>query len=141
MTLGYHGAMARRLLGFYAVLAVGTLGGCMLFAHMFGAGLFTVILPLLALTWCEANGCMGAEGAPEAGPPAARFLGLSKAMFWVMLTAGLVVTGTMLLSMLPVFGTHGLEVLLEIHRWSGLVVVVATLLHLYSALLTRLRIA
>jgi cytochrome b subunit of formate dehydrogenase len=58
-------------------------------------------------------------------------------MFWVILVAGLIVIGTMILSMLPVFGTHGLELLLAIHRYAGLAVVAATVLHLYATLLPR----
>jgi cytochrome b subunit of formate dehydrogenase len=60
-------------------------------------------------------------------------------MFWLLVTGGFVVTMTMLLSMLPLFGTEELEELLEIHRYSGLVVVVAVALHLYCVLLQRLR--
>ena len=127
---------------FYAVLASGTLGGWSLFAHMFGAGLFTVVLPVLALTWCEANWCCcGCASAGDDQPPVSRFSRVSKLTFWLILASGLVVTGTMLLSMLPLFGTHGLELLLEIHRWAGLIVVVAAVLHLYGVLAARLRLA
>ncbi len=57
-------------------------------------------------------------------------------MFWLILIGGLVAIGTMILMMLPVFGTDGLVLLLDIHRY-GLAVVVATVLHLYAALLPR----
>jgi hypothetical protein len=124
---------------FVALLRFGALGGWWLFLHMFGAGVFTFALPVLALTWCEANRC--GRPTPPAGAagqtPPSRFLGLAKAMFWVILAAGLIVTGTMLLSMLPVFGTNGLQLLLDIHRYAGLAVVAATILHLYAALLPR----
>ncbi len=113
---------------FVAMIRFGALGGWWLFIHMFGAGVFTVVLPVLALTWCEANRfarpsqVAGAEGQEQPS----RFLRLAKAMFWVILAAGLLVTGTMLLSMLPVFGTEGQELLLDIHRYAGLAVVAAT---------------
>lgn len=123
-----------------AVIQFGILGGWWLFAHMFGAGAFTLVLPLLALTWCEAHG--GACPARPAGdaepPPSARFSCLAKTMFWVILAAGLVVIGTMVLSMLPLFGTVGLELLLDIHRYAGLAVVAAMILHLYATMLPRL---
>jgi hypothetical protein len=124
---------------FVAMIRFGALGGWWLFIHMFGAGVFTVVLPVLALTWCEAN-CFGRPVQPagdEGQQPPPRFPGLAKAMFWVILAAGLLVTGTMLLSMLPLFGTHGLELLLDIHRYAGLAVVAAMILHLYAALLPR----
>ena len=124
---------------FVAMIRFGGLSGWWLFIHMFGAGAFTVVLPVLALTWCEANrfGCPARPAGDEGQPPAARFLCLAKTMFWVILAAGLLVTGTMLLSMLPLFGTHCLELLLDIHRYAGLAVVAATVLHLYAALLPR----
>ena len=43
----------------------------------------------------------------------------------------------MLLSMLPLFDTEGLHGLLDIHRYSGLLLVVATMFHLYGVLLRR----
>jgi len=124
---------------FVAMIRFGILGGWWLFIHMFGAGVFTFVLPLLAVTWCEANRFgrppqpAGAEGQEQP----ARFLRLAKFMFWVILAAGLIVIVTMILSMLTVFGTEGLTLLLDIHRYAGLAVVAATVLHLYAALLPR----
>ncbi len=124
---------------FVAMIQFGALGGWWLFIHMFGAGAFTFVLPLLAVTWCEANrfGRLRQAAGAEGQEQPARFLRLAKAMFWVILVAGLIVIGSMILSMLPVFGTHGLELLLAIHRYAGLAVVAATVLHLYATLLPR----
>jgi hypothetical protein len=123
---------------FGSLLRFGTLDGWPLFAHMFGAGALVALLPLLALTWGAANGIGGAPRAQatQEGPP--RFFWFSKLMYWVILAGGLVVTMTMLLSMLPLFGTDGLRTLLDIHRWSGLAVVLAAILHCYSLLRRRL---
>jgi hypothetical protein len=122
-----------------AVIRFGILDGWWLFIHMFGAGAFTFVLPLLALTWCEANRCeCPARPAGDEGPQTTRFSCLAKTMFWLILTAGLVVIGTMVLSMLPLFGTHGLELLLDVHRYAGLAVVAAMILHLYATVLPRL---
>ncbi|NLF70251.1 MAG: hypothetical protein GX575_14525 [Candidatus Anammoximicrobium sp.] len=122
-----------------AMIQSGILGGWWLFLHMVGAGAFTFVLPVLAVTWCEAHrwGCPRQPSGGEDQPPPSRFLGLAKAMFWLILIGGLVAIGTMILSMLPVFGTDGLVLLLDIHRYAGLAVVVATVLHLYAALLPR----
>jgi cytochrome b subunit of formate dehydrogenase len=126
------------LTSFVGMLCFGTLGGWWLFIHMVGAGAFTVALPLWAITWCEAHRFgRPPQAAGAETPPATRFLQLAKVMFWVLLAGGLVVSGTMLLSMLPLFGTHGLEVLLDVHRLAGLAVVVAAILHVYAALLPR----
>ena len=124
---------------FVAMMRFGALGGWWLFIHMFGAGAFTVLLPVLALTWCQANrfGCAAQPADDEGQTPASRFPCLAKALFWVILATGLVVIGTMMLSMLPLFGTHGLELLLDVHRYAGLAVVAAMILHLYAALLPK----
>ena len=142
-TLVYLGTLASvTVLGvtsFVAMIRFGTLGGWWLFFHMFGAGAFTVVLPLLALTWCQASRaeCPASPAGSEGPAPASPFPCLAKAMFWVILAAGLVVTGTMLLSMLPVFGTPGQGLLLDVHRYAGLAVVMAMILHLYAALLPK----
>jgi hypothetical protein len=123
---------------FGAVLSVGVLGGWALFAHMVGAGMFVFVLPVLAVTWCEP--CRfdlrryGERG--ETGPR--RFSGLPKLMFWLLLGAGWVVSMTMLVSMLTWLGTDGLETMLDLHRWSGLLVVAAAALHVSGVVLQRI---
>ena len=123
---------------FGALMRFGVLDGWPLFAHMFGAGALVALLPLLALTWGAANHPGGAPSSQRAQDAPPRFFWFSKLMYWTILAGGLVVTMTMLLSMLPIFGTDGLQCLLDIHRWSGLVVVLATVFHFYSLLRRRL---
>jgi hypothetical protein len=122
---------------FFAVIRYGVLDGWLLFFHMFGAGAFVAVLPLLAITWCRASsfGCGEANGD---GDQSIQFSWLPKAAFWLLLASGFLVSGTMLLSMLPLFGTDGLHTLLDIHRYSGLVAVVALILHFYGVILQRL---
>ncbi len=135
--LGTLGSVA--LLGatsFVALIRHGELGGWPLFFHMGGAGAFTAVLPLLALSWADAN-CRQARCAEGEVPPP-KFYWLPKLMFWLIVPAGLVVTMTMLISMLPIFGSDGLLKLLDIHRYSGLVVVIAMILHLYGVVAGRL---
>jgi hypothetical protein len=59
-------------------------------------------------------------------------------MFWLLLAAGWVVSMTMLVSMLTWLGTDGLEAMLDLHRWSGLVVVAAAALHVSGVVLQRI---
>jgi hypothetical protein len=125
---------------FVGMLRYEALAGWLLFVHMFGAGLFVGVLPVLALTWCGANRfeCRrSCEGEPA---PASRFFWCPKVMFWIILASGLVVTATMLFSMLPLMGTAGLEWLLDLHRYSGLIVVLATGFHLYGWLLQGVKL-
>lgn len=123
------------LTSFVEVMRHGELGGWPLFFHMFGAGAFTAVLPLLALSWAHVNQFDVGPSAGSSPPP--KFYWLPKLMFWLMVISGLVVTMTMLISMLPIFGSDGLRVLLDIHRYSGLIVVLALVLHLYSVAAQR----
>jgi putative solute:sodium symporter small subunit len=133
-TLGCVAVLAAT--SFVEVLRHGELGGWPLFFHMFGAGAFTAVLPLLALSWAHLN--QFDVGPSTGATPPPKFNWLPKLMFWVILVSGLVVTMTMLLSMLPVFGSDGLRFLLDLHRYSGLIVVLALLLHFYGVAVQRL---
>jgi cytochrome b subunit of formate dehydrogenase len=105
---------------------------------MFGAGAFVFILPVLAITWGLPNRFgRRAVREDESGDRDARFFWLPKLMFWLLLVSGLAVCLTMLLSMLPIFGTEGLEILLDIHRYTGLLAVVALAIHLYCMVIQR----
>jgi hypothetical protein len=122
---------------FVAMIRFGVLDGWFLFVHMFGAGALVAVLPLLAVTWSEANQfCVEpvADGAVAGAP---QFFWLPKVMFWALLVGGFFVSATMLLSMLPLFGSDGLHNLLDVHRYSGLLAVVAMVLHLYGVSLQR----
>jgi hypothetical protein len=155
-SLVYIGALGCVLLlaltSFGAMARFGAIGGWALFVHMVGAGMFTTVLPVIALTWAaahwcccdcrdktEMNPCRGddeAEGHTVGNEPTVgHFFWLAKLCFWTILAAGWVVTMTMLISMLPLFGTDGLNALLNVHRYAGLIVVVALILHLYAVVL------
>lgn len=126
---------------FYSVIRFGVLDGWWLFAHMFGAGAFVFVLPVLAITWGLANRFgRRAVTEEESRGGDARFFWLPKLMYWLLLVSGLAVCLTMLLSMLPLFGTEGLEILLDIHRYTGLLVVVALVIHLYCMIIQRARL-
>ncbi len=69
-----------------------------------------------------------------------KFFFLPKVMFWLFVASSLVVILTMLLSMLPIFGTDGLQALLDIHRYAGLLAVVTLGFHFYCLLLQRAKL-
>jgi hypothetical protein len=121
---------------FGAVMRYGMLDGWPLFLHMCGAGAFTAVLPLLALSWAHINRFEVGPGADQTRAP--KFSWLPKLMFWLILAGGFVVTMTMLVSMLPIFGSDGLHTLLDLHRYSGLVVVVALALHFYGVAIQKI---
>lgn len=55
-----------------------------------------------------------------------------KLLFWCFLTLGFLATVTILLSMIPLFGTTGLHLMYEMHRWSSLLLVMAGIALLIS---------
>ncbi len=114
----------------------GELGGWPLFFHMCGAGAFTAVLPLLVLSWAHLNQFHVGPVTGKIFP--AKFYWLPKLMFWVIVAGGIVVTITPLVSMLPIFGSDGLRLLLDLHRYSGLVVVLALVFHLYAVAVQRM---
>jgi len=139
---------------FLGMVWYGVLDGWLLFVHMCSAGLFTAMLPLIAITWSKSHWCCCycCQGSPKSQDAEAttdeeqaeaeelrapHFFWLSNVAFWTLLLAGLTVTMTMLLSMLPVFGSDGLHKLLDLHRYSGLVVVFAVLVHIYAVVLRQ----
>lgn len=135
--LGTLGCVAvLSITSFVEVLRHGELGGWPLFFHMFGAGAFTAVLPILALSWAHLN--QFDVGPITGATPPPKFNWLPKLMFWVLIISGLVVTMTMLISMLPIFGSDGLRVLLDLHRYSGLIVVLAIVLHFYSVAVQKI---
>lgn len=119
---------------FYPVLQQGVMRHWWLFAHMFGAGVLVAILPLMAINWAGPS-CFQAPRAAEQPHDTPHFFWATKLMFWLFLVSGFVVVLTMLLSMLPVFGTDGLYLLLDIHRYSGLIAVITLAFHFYFVLL------
>ena len=135
--LGTIGCVAiLALTSFVEVFRHGELGGWPLFLHMCGAGAFTAVLPLLVLSWAHLNQFQVGPSTGKTDP--AKFYWVPKLMFWAIVASGLVVTMTMLISMLPIFGSDGQHVLLDLHRYSGLVVVLALVLHFYGVAVQRI---
>ena len=62
----------------------------------------------------------------------------ARAGFWALLVLSLPVTLTMVLSMLPLFGTKGQAFLFETHRWCALTFALITIVELY--ILVRMEI-
>ncbi|MHC5093151.1 MAG: hypothetical protein ACYSO2_04535, partial [Planctomycetota bacterium] len=55
----------------------------------------------------------------------------AKAGFWTLIVMSLPVTLTMVLSMLPIFGTHGQKILFHAHRWCALIFALIAMIELY----------
>ena len=150
----YIGAIGSVLIlgatSFISVLSHGAMHGWFLFAHLFGAGAFVVFLMLIAFMW--AVPCKLGAGADASaidihsaatvdhdGPSATRFHCITKLAFWLILVSGVVTAGTMLLSMLPILGTQDMNQVMNVHRYAGLVLVIATIVHLYTVVLAKMK--
>jgi cytochrome b subunit of formate dehydrogenase len=91
-----------------------------LMAHVAVAPLFALSLAAVALTWADL--CRGGAVSPLNAS--------AKALFWVILMAGLVVILSGVVPMTPLFGTPGQHLLYLTHRYSAIVLTAAVLLHL-----------
>jgi len=107
---------------FGTVLIRGAMHGLPLLLHVLAGGGLTVALALVALTWVRTNHIGGAVP---------RFPGLTRLAFWFVLLLGLIAGGTMLASTFALAGTEGMERLVDVHRWSGLGMFLAAVLHAY----------
>lgn len=91
-----------------------------LMAHMAAAPIFALGLGAVALTWAD---LCRKDSRPRLGAYA-------KVLFWIILTCGLVVMLSGVVAMTPLFGTEGQHLLYLTHRYAGIVMAVAVLLHL-----------
>ena len=91
-----------------------------LMAHIAAAPVFAIALAAVALTWADL--CRKGSN-PRLGAAA-------KVLLWIILACGLVVILSGVTPMTPLFGTNGQHLLYLTHRYSGIVLAVAVLLHL-----------
>jgi len=108
------------------ILTGGKLTGWLLMAHVGSGGAFMFFLFLTALL-----------GAGSASGADAKFVACQRFTFWSALALGAATALTMMVSMLPIFGPHGLEVLRDVHRYCGLALVGIGYWHLYMTFIVR----
>jgi hypothetical protein len=63
---------------------------------------------------------------------------VQKVMFWAIVALSLPLILSIVLSMLPLFGTHWQDTLLATHRWTAVAFAVAVLIHTYLAVRIRM---
>jgi len=120
----------------------GPMHGYLLMIHTTSGAVFAVTVGIMFLTWaadhaftkCDLQwirdgGCLATKELP-----AGRFSAGDKMYFWLAGLLTLVALLSMLLSMIPVLGTGGQALMYDVHRWSTLVLVLATLWHAYVTL-------
>lgn len=146
LTVGF---LALIVTSFYPVLTQQALEGWLLMIHVGLSPLFFLSLLAALIVWGE-DCCYGKVdcewlgkrlrnpcGDPAGLPGTGRFDPLQKTYFWLAGVLGLALLVTMLLSMVPLYGTEGQEILLRIHRWCALLLLVLTVLHAYRTVLGK----
>jgi hypothetical protein len=125
-------ALLLQALSSFGMLLVGEprMHGWMLILHMSVAGLFAVTLTALAILWAE----QATFGRPEADN---RFFTGEKVAFWLTLVAGLATILSAMLGMMSWFGTPGQLALLNVHRYSALVLLICAIFQGYRLLMGR----
>ncbi len=132
--------------GFAEVFEGERMEGFVLMIHATFAPVFACSVAAMMLTWAgdcrfeshdrawlRAGGCC----CSCKDVPAGRFSGGQKMLFWLTGILTLVLTLSMVASMFPIFSGHGMEILLQIHRYSALLLVVVMLMHAYATLMVR----
>ncbi len=102
------------------------LSGYMLMVHVTAAPVF--MLALAAVAIISANMCRISKTDWQVN---ACSRGWSKILFWLVISCAPVVILSMILSMVPLFGTAGQVFLYELHRYSALVMTVSSILLFY----------
>jgi len=131
--------------GFLPRLVLGrAMWGYLTMLHAIFSPVFVCCVTILAIMWAEncilnknylpwLNKLLNRQ--PKNSEIPSKYEFVQKILFWVILILVLPLTISILLMMFPIFGPHGQEVLLEVHRYIALVVVFFGLLHTYLTVL------
>lgn len=121
------------LSGFIAAIGWGgPMHGYLLMLHCTVAPVFCVALVALGCIWAE-RFRFRAEDLNHCT------MLCCKLCFWSVLLFGIPLMFSIVVSMLPIFGTCGQEFFYHMHRWSALAIVCTGLLMIYLAIVSRRR--
>lgn len=132
---------------FIVALGLGkAMGGYLLMIHVTFGGVFSACLAAAAITWAHTarfarcdlewlarGGCLKRQGCLPAG----KLDAAQKAMFWGILALGVVAGLTIACSMVPLLGTGGQILMYEIHRYTGLALLIVTIVLTYWSTAAR----
>ena len=142
--IGSFGALF--LTGFGPAFLGLRLAGYLLIAHVTCAPVFVVSVTFLILVRTKANAFVRANAEPvlaflkvpvqEPLQPGDTGL-VAKGCFWAIAVLALPLVLSSVLSMFPLFGTTGQQMLFEAHRWCALAVTCLVLVHAYATVRRR----
>jgi len=121
--------------------------GWWLMIHATAAPIFAACVAILAVLWADRNRLdknywpllnrIVGRSPKSTATPEKHELKL-RICFWVILTMSLPVILSAVVSMFPIFGMHGQEILLQVHRYSTLLLSLFAIIYLYLAALTEM---
>ncbi len=121
--------------GFFPKLVLKeTISGYWLMAHATAAPPFIACVAILALMWPGHSSLK--EDSGQKRPFGEHEFGLRLA-FWIVMALSLPLIMSIVLSMLPVYGTHMQEVMADLHRYTALVVAGAAIIYIYLSILAK----
>ena len=140
--------------GFYPTLVLGEhISGYLVMVHATFAPVFAICLAVLAVMW--ARNCRFTRSdwpwfqrivqrvtlVKSTGEEAhCKSSGLGqKVTFWLIIFLALPLILSIVLSMLSLFGTHGEELLLSMHRYTALVFALVGIVHIYLVIRTKMQ--
>jgi formate dehydrogenase gamma subunit len=128
--------------GFVPAVLGERLSGWWMMAHVAFGGVFAAAMAAMAVRWAhecrfEHRGQALFSQTTRKESQSPRFGPCQKALFWFAVLSGLVTTLTMMVSMTPLFGPEGIEVLLVVHQWSALGLLAAIIVHAYLQTIGR----
>jgi len=134
--------------GFYPVLVHGEhLSGYLLMVHATFAPVLAGCLAVLALLWADRyrfdksdwpwpQKLLQQEATDR--PTRAKYRLWQKICFWLIIVLALPVILSIVLGMFLLFGTQGQEFLLDLHRYSALLLAVVAVVHTYLIIRTQM---
>ena len=113
-----------------------SLNGIFLLVHVSAAPLFSLFLAILVILFAHSNRFNNNDVDLSNKKKTFIFnqIGYIKVTFWLIVLFSIPTMISVILSMFPLFGTEGQLYLLEIHRYSTLIVLILVILH--SGLIT-----
>ncbi|MHC4069066.1 MAG: cytochrome b/b6 domain-containing protein [Planctomycetota bacterium] len=142
------------LTGFYRPLVMDeNLSGYLLMIHATFAPVFAICVAILAVMWAHHNRFKAADWpwllrvlrcfirmkTADEQDEGQRSCLVQKIAFWLIIFLTLPVILSIVLGMFPIFGTHGQEVLLNLHRYSTLALTLTAIVHIYLIIRTQMK--
>ena len=122
------------LSAFINVVFIGDdLTGLLLLIHVTVAPLFSIFLAVTIVVFAQANSFNKDDFEQKTNTIGNKFRpnqkGYIKIVFWLIVFFSIPIMVSIVLSMFPLFGTEGQEILLNIHRYSTLIIFILFIFH------------